>query len=92
MPANNRKVPSYTHHKASGRAVVRLDGRDHYLGPFGSPESHALLIAQWQLQGGTTSSPGRRVVGESISINELLLAYVEFARGYYTKDGRNLSR
>lgn len=24
MPANHRKVPSYTHHKASGRARFRL--------------------------------------------------------------------
>ena len=40
MPAKTTKVPGYTRHKASGRAVVRLDGRDYYLGPYGSPESH----------------------------------------------------
>ena len=34
------KVPSYCRHKASGRAVVRLGGRDVYLGEYGSPESH----------------------------------------------------
>ena len=49
MSAAKNKVPSYTRHKASGRAVVRLHGRDHYLGPDGGPESHeryARLIAQ----------------------------------------------
>jgi hypothetical protein len=37
----NLSPPSYCLHKASGRAVVRIDGRDRYLGPHGSPESHA---------------------------------------------------
>ena len=49
MPRSPGKVPSYCHHKASGRAVVRIDGRDHYLGPFGCDDSHAeyqRLIAQ----------------------------------------------
>ena len=51
MPAPSAKVPSYCRHKASGQAVVRLNGRDHYLGPYGSPESHehyARLIAERQ--------------------------------------------
>jgi len=44
------KVPSYCLHKASGRAVVRLGGRDVYLGEYGSPESHEeyeRVIAEW---------------------------------------------
>ena len=51
MPRSPGKVPSYCHHKASGRAVVRIDGRDHYLGPYGCDDSHAeyqRLIAQWR--------------------------------------------
>lgn len=40
MPRRAGKVPAYSLHKASGKAVVRLDGKDHYLGPYGSPESH----------------------------------------------------
>jgi len=35
------RVPIYWWHKASGQAVVTLDGRDYYLGAFGSPESRA---------------------------------------------------
>jgi len=91
MPAPRRKVPAYCLHKASGRAVVRLNGHDHYLGPYGSPESHELyarLIANWRSD--QTSAPSH-VLGSPdrlLSINEVLLDYVEFARAYYTKDGR----
>ncbi len=45
------KVPNYTHHKASGQAVVRIQGKDHYLGLYGSDASHEAyqrLIAQWR--------------------------------------------
>jgi hypothetical protein len=35
------RVPSYRLHKASGQAVVTLDGKDHYLGKHGTPESQA---------------------------------------------------
>ena len=44
------RVPSYRLHKPSGRAVVRLNGRDIYLGKHGTPESHAeyeRVISQW---------------------------------------------
>jgi hypothetical protein len=34
-------VPQLTHHKATGRAVVHLNGKDYYLGPFGSAEAKA---------------------------------------------------
>jgi integrase len=48
------KVPSLRLHKPSGRSVVRLNGKDHYLGVHGSAESEAnyhKLIARW-LAGG----------------------------------------
>ena len=34
-----KKPPSYLLHKATGQARVRIDGRDHYLGEFGSDQS-----------------------------------------------------
>jgi integrase len=91
MPTPRNKVPSYTRHKASGRAVVRLHGRDHYLGPYGSPESHeryAKLIAGWRSEPTSAPTEGRRIGDPALSINELLVAYAEFAAGYYTKDGK----
>ena len=44
------RVPKYCLDKASGSAVVRLAGADHYLGTYGSEQSHEAynrLIAQW---------------------------------------------
>jgi hypothetical protein len=41
MPRLKNKPPDYCLHKASGQAVVKLDGRSHYLGIYGSPESQA---------------------------------------------------
>jgi hypothetical protein len=47
-------VPSYRLHKASGQAIVTLNGHDHLLGPFGSPESRVRyheLIGEWERRG-----------------------------------------
>ncbi|MBP7935605.1 MAG: hypothetical protein KA354_13240 [Phycisphaerae bacterium] len=44
------KIPGYRLHKPSGLAVVRLNGRDFYLGPHGSTDSrreYERLIAEW---------------------------------------------
>jgi hypothetical protein len=96
MPGRPGKVPSYCLHKRSGRAVVRIDGGDHYLGPYGSAESHEhyeRLIAEWgasrvvqaeELALSTTAAA-------KVTINQILLAYAAFARRYYTKDGRATS-
>jgi hypothetical protein len=49
-----RGIPSYVHHKASGQAVVRLNGIDFYLGRYGSPESkaeYARVTAEWLARG-----------------------------------------
>ena len=32
MPGKSTRVPALVHHKPSGQARVRIDGRDHYLG------------------------------------------------------------
>ena len=44
------KPPSYYRHKASGQAVVSINGRDYYLGLHGSTaswEEYDQLIAEW---------------------------------------------
>src|SRR5262249_22525134 len=47
-------IPSYTWHKASGQAVVRLSGVDHYLGPWNTPQSRAeydRVVNEWLVRG-----------------------------------------
>ncbi|MCA9120191.1 MAG: site-specific integrase [Planctomycetaceae bacterium] len=93
MPRKPGKVPSYCLHKASGRAVVRINGRDCYLGPFGSPESHAeyeRLVAEWRARNAESSSANQRVsqlADPSLTIAQVLLEYRSFARNYYVKNG-----
>lgn len=88
------RVPKYRLHKPKGLAVVRLNGRDIYLGKHGTPESHAeyrRVVAEWLAsggavhQGGPAAGAGGRA---SISVNELVLAYLRFAKSYYVKNGR----
>ena len=50
MPPKLRKPPAYRLHKPTGQAVVRIDGRDFYLGKHGTDASHEAyrrLIAEW---------------------------------------------
>ena len=50
MPKITQSAPKYRKHKASGRAVVTLAGRDYYLGPYGPKTSRAAydrLVAEW---------------------------------------------
>jgi integrase len=83
----SKRIPKYRHHKPSGQAVVTLGGRDHYLGKWQTPESRVeydRLIAEWLAAGRNpvvASSRAGDVIG--LSVNEVLLAYVEFCHGYY---------
>ena len=59
----HRRSPKLTHHKPSGQARVRIDGRDLYLGRFGTPEAEAAyhaVIAEWRATG---KAPRGRVSG-----------------------------
>ena len=92
---NTSRIPSYRLHKPTGLAVVRLSGRDFYLGRHGSPESKAdyeRLIAEWL-------SNGRQLAlthpvdspASPITISELIIAYWEHAEHYYVKKGEPTS-
>ena len=92
MPSRKPSPPAYRHFKARNLAVVRIDGKDHYLGRFNSPESrekYHVLIAAWHarringvaaIQSVEPSSDG------PFFINPLVEAYLGFARQYYQKD------
>jgi len=87
------KVPSYCLHKASGRAVVRINGRDHYLGPYGTDESHAeyaRLIDDWRVcrqNSMSLAESASAIPNSSLTISEVLIKYRDFAKSYYSKDG-----
>src|SRR3712207_7236156 len=38
MPARSPHLPKYRHYKPKDLAVVRIHGKDHYLGKFGSED------------------------------------------------------
>ncbi len=49
--AKKSQLPKYTHHKPTGQAFARVDGKMVYLGKYNSPESHeryATEISDWQ--------------------------------------------
>jgi hypothetical protein len=83
-----KSLPDYRLHKPSGRAVVTLGGRDHYLGTHGSRESHALydrLVSEW-LAGGR-SNGAATVSGDApgITVVEVIAAFWRHAQTYYRR-------
>jgi integrase len=87
MPRLRNSVPKYRKHKASGQAVVKLNGQDIYLGPHGTKVSrreYDRLVSEW-LAG------GRQLVitaGDGLTIVEAIARYWRHAKAYYVKNGR----
>jgi hypothetical protein len=82
MPKRKRK-PSYLLHKPTNQARVRIDGKDHYLGEYGSQESkerYQDILAEW-LAESEDRSPS------SLTVDELALLYLKHAGEYYRKGG-----
>lgn len=92
MP-KQRSVPSYLFHRARNCAVVTINGRNHYLGPFNSPASkqkYARLIAE--LATGIAAPAKAAANAHNVTITELCATYLEWASGYYVKNGRATSQ
>ena len=87
-------VPKYRHYRPKNLGVVRLNGRDFYLGEFGSPaslEKYHRLLAEWLENGRrlpSTTAPVQQPEAPALSINEMLLQYWQFAEGYYRSGDR----
>ena len=86
-------VPSYGLHKASGQARVTIGGRTIYLGKYGSPESHeqyAREIARIAAVPAEARSSLKLtdVIGADLTIDELLLRYLQWADTYYRWNGK----
>ena len=81
------RIPQPCRHKASGQAVVRLNGKDFYLGPYGSEQvrsAYERLISQWLANGRQLPTDE----SDAISVEEILARYWTFAEQYYVKAGR----
>lgn len=87
MPRLKNALPSYRKHRASGQAVVTLSGVDHYLGRHGTKASRTLydrLVAEWLAAGRKAATADTAI----LTIVELCSQYLQFAKGYYRKNGR----
>ena len=87
MPPSKRP-PTYRYHKARNCAVVTIHGKDHYLGPHGSPESHqkyARLLMQWRASNGQPTPLAIPSSNGVVTVNAVILQYLSFAETYYVK-------
>jgi integrase len=95
MPASKLNAPSYRLYRRTNQAVVTLSGKDHYLGPYGSPESrekYERLVAEWLLNGRRPAIPTATTAEKrDFTIGELILAYLDHADSYYRKGGQPTS-
>jgi integrase len=74
-------VPSYRRHKPTGQGVVTLNGKDHYLGRYGTVASKAeydRLISEWLAGGRQLPNAGSMTV-------------VELCRAYWNAMGKQLT-
>jgi integrase len=79
------RPPAYRRHKATGQAVVTISGRDLYLGKYNtaaSKEAYRRIVGEWMLQGSLPSGPH-----DLLTVTELVVAFAEYATGYYRKSG-----
>jgi len=87
MPKLKNALPKYRKHKASGRAVVTLGGKDHYLGKHGTKASkteYDRLVGEWVSGGRLPVTIDR----DAPTVAELILLYIKHAERYYVKAGR----
>jgi hypothetical protein len=82
MPRLTKSNPKYRRHRASGRAVVTLNGQDIYVGRYGSKASrdeYDRLIGEWLANGRTLQGQG----GPSLTVRALILAYWHYVQDTY---------
>src|SRR4051794_3143258 len=78
------RIPAYRCYKPKNLGLVVLDGKQHYLGPYGSPESVAEYkrLLQEFLAKEVVNSPAGHA-DRSVTLDELILAFWVHAREHY---------
>lgn len=89
MPRLTASAPKYRRHKASGQAIVSIQGKDHYLGPYGTKGSkveYDRLIGEWLAAG----RPAAVVAPPNeVTVMEVASAFLKHAKRYYVKNGES---
>lgn len=84
MPYPRCHIPRYRKHRASGQAVVTLNGRDFYLGPYGTETSKKIYdqkIAEWTANNRLLPT----LEHGGLLLAELIVAFMEHAAQYYRR-------
>ncbi len=87
MPKLTKSTPKYRKHRASGQAVVSIEGHDFYLGPHGTKASHTeydRIICEWLANGRRLPAEEQ---GDCLTVTEVLNAYRKHANVYYRDTG-----
>jgi len=82
MTGRRKRTPAYRKHKASGQAIVTIDGKDLYLGPFGSQRSkieYDRLVGEWLANGQRRPGAG----SDGLTVTEVVAGYLRHARTIY---------
>src|SRR6187399_1854108 len=87
MPRLVHSPPKYRKHKASGQAVVTINGRDHYLGLYRSKASrreYDRLVGEW------LARDRQPLVGDAdgLTVSELAARYWSYATRKYVRYGQ----
>ena len=93
MPRLSHTLPALRHHRPCGRARVRIDGRDYWLGRYGSPEARAgydALIARYLAAGRKAPPPAPAGVEPppdpaSVTVTVLVAEFWPWAQAHYRK-------
>lgn len=77
----SKALPKYCHHKATGQAYVKIDGKRIYLGKHGSDASrvaYTQALSDWQSR--QTGTP------KGLTVGQLCLLFIKHADDYYQQD------
>jgi integrase len=83
MPKRLKSNPKYYKHKASGQAVVSIDGQDFYLGPWksrASRDAYDRLIGEYLANGRRL-----RPRPDDLTVGEVIERFWEYAQAYYRR-------